>query len=65
VDDGLSVAPQNQRMEDGMRHPSRSGGLLRLEASYTRVSQSDLKTGGDVTTGGICDIIMKFVSRGS
>jgi hypothetical protein len=42
---GLSVAPQNQREdEDGTRHASRSSGLLRLEASQARVSQSSLKT---------------------
>jgi hypothetical protein len=44
---GLSVAPQNRRMEVGTGHTSRSSGLLRVEASLTRVSQSDLKTGGD------------------
>jgi hypothetical protein len=35
---GLSVVPQNQRREDGVGHASRSGGLLRLEASHARVS---------------------------
>jgi hypothetical protein len=30
-------------------HVSRSSGLLHLEASWARVSQSDLKTGGGVT----------------
>jgi hypothetical protein len=43
----LSVAPQNQQEdEDGTGHPSGSSGLLRLEASRTKVSQSSLKTGG-------------------
>jgi hypothetical protein len=47
VDFNLSVAPQNRRMEVGTGHTSRSSGLLRVEASLTRVSQSGLKTGGD------------------
>jgi hypothetical protein len=44
---GLSVAPQN-RWEDeyGVGHASRSDGLLCLEASRARVSQSSLNTGG-------------------
>jgi hypothetical protein len=42
----LSVAPQNRREdEDGAGHASRSTGLLHLEASWARVSQSSLKTG--------------------
>jgi hypothetical protein len=46
----LSVAPQNrQEDEDGTGHPSGSSGLLRLEASRTKVSQSSLKTGGGAT----------------
>jgi hypothetical protein len=39
VDDDLSVAPQNQREEDGAGHVSRSSGLLHREASRVRVSQ--------------------------
>jgi hypothetical protein len=46
-------------------HASRSDGLLRLEASRARVSQSGLKTGGGATTGGAHDIIVKVVSSGS
>jgi hypothetical protein len=43
---GLSVAPQNQREdEDGVGRASRSSGLLLLEASWTRISQSGLKIG--------------------
>jgi hypothetical protein len=38
-------------------HTSRSSGLLGVEASMTRVSQSGLKTGGGATTGGARDII--------
>jgi hypothetical protein len=37
-----------------MRHTLRSDGLLRLEASYAKVSQSDFKIGGCVTMGGAC-----------
>jgi len=57
VGDGLSVAPQNRREGDGVGHASRSGGLLRLEASRARVSQSGLKTGGGATAGGARGII--------
>jgi hypothetical protein len=47
---GLSVAPQNQwEDEEGVGHASKSSGLLRLEMSRARVSQSSLKTGGGVT----------------
>jgi hypothetical protein len=48
----LSVAPQNRWQEDGVGHASRSGGLLRLEASHTRVSQSSHKTGGGAMMSG-------------
>jgi hypothetical protein len=64
VDDGLSVAPQNQRREDGVGHILRYDGLLRLEASYTMVSQSGIKTGGDVTTGDARGIIVEVTSSG-
>jgi hypothetical protein len=47
---GLSVVPQNrQEDEDGAGHVSRSSGLLRLEVSRARVSQSSLKTSGDAS----------------
>jgi hypothetical protein len=49
---GLSVAPQNRWREVGTRYTSRSSGLLRVEASLIRVSQSGLKTDGDATAGG-------------
>jgi hypothetical protein len=39
VGDSLSVAPQNQREQDGVEHASKSSGLLHLEASWARVSQ--------------------------
>jgi hypothetical protein len=49
---GLSVAPQNRWREDSAGHTSRSSGLLHLEASHPRVSQSCLKTGGGTMVGG-------------
>jgi hypothetical protein len=49
---GLLVAPQNQRRELGAGHTLRSSGLLHVEGSLARVSQSDLKTGGGATVGG-------------
>jgi hypothetical protein len=48
-----------------MGHTSRSGGLIHLKASRTRVFQSDLKTGGGATTGGAYDIITDVASSGS
>jgi hypothetical protein len=54
---GLSVAPQNRWREVGAGHTSRSSGLLDVEASMARVSQSGLKTGGGATTGGARDTI--------
>jgi hypothetical protein len=53
----LSVAPQNRRNEVGVGHALRFSGLLHVEASLARVYQSDLKTGGGVTTGGACGTI--------
>jgi hypothetical protein len=41
---GLSIAPQNRRREVGAGHASRSSGMLRMESSLARVSQSGLKT---------------------
>jgi hypothetical protein len=42
----LFIAPQNHREDkDGAGHASRSSGLLFLEASRARVSQSGLKIG--------------------
>jgi hypothetical protein len=58
----LSVAPQTRRREDGMGHASRSGDLLHLEASRTRVFQSGLKTGGGPTTGGAHGAIVEVTS---
>jgi hypothetical protein len=61
----LSVAPQNQRMEVGAGHASRSSGLVRVEASLARVSQSGLKTSGGTTMGGVRGTITKVVSKAS
>jgi hypothetical protein len=58
----LSVEPQNRWWEDDVGHALRSGGLLRLEASYARVSQSSLKTGGGAATGGARGTITEVVS---
>jgi hypothetical protein len=46
-------------------HASRSSGLLCMEASRARVSQSRLKTGGSAMAGGARGIIVKVVSRTS
>jgi hypothetical protein len=62
---GLSVAPQNRRREVGAGHMSRSSGLLHVEASLARVSQSGLKTGGGATMGGARGTIAEVVSEAS
>jgi hypothetical protein len=46
-------------------HTSRSSGLLRVEASLARVSQSSLKTGGGAIVGGVCEIIAEVASEAS
>jgi hypothetical protein len=61
----LSVASRNRRREDGAGYVSRSGGLLLLEASRGRVSQSGLKTGGGTTAGGACGTIAQVASESS
>jgi hypothetical protein len=60
---GLSVTSQNRRREVSAEHTSRSSGLLRVEASLTRVSQSGLKTGGGATTGGVRGTIAEVASE--
>jgi hypothetical protein len=65
VDFSLSVAPQNRRREVGTRHASRSSSLLSVEASLARVSQSGLKTGRGVTTGGARGTIAEVASEAS
>jgi hypothetical protein len=62
---GLSVVPQNRRREVGTGHTSISSGLLRVEASLDRVSQSGLKTGGGAMTGGACGTIVDVASEAS
>jgi hypothetical protein len=46
-------------------HASRFDGLLHLEASHARVSQSGLKTDRGATTGGARGIITSVALRGS
>jgi hypothetical protein len=46
-----------------MGHASRSSGLLHVEASLARVSQSGLKTGGGATMGGARGTITKIASE--
>jgi hypothetical protein len=62
---GLSVAPQNRWREVGVGHTLRSNGLLNVEASQARVSQSGLKTDGGTTTGGARGSIMEVASEAS
>jgi hypothetical protein len=62
---GLSVAPQNRWREVGVGHASRSSGLVRVEASLARVSQSSLKTGGGTTVGGARGTITEVASEAS
>jgi hypothetical protein len=44
-------------------HASRSSGLLRVEASLTMVSQSDMKTGGGAIVGGARGTITEVASE--
>jgi hypothetical protein len=46
-------------------HTSRSSGLLRVEASLTRVSESRLKTDGGATTDGVRGTIVEVTSEAS
>jgi hypothetical protein len=46
-------------------HVSRSSGLLHVEESLVRVSQSGLKTGGGITTGGARGTITEVVLKAS
>jgi hypothetical protein len=48
-----------------MGHVSRSGGLLCVEVSLARVSQSGLKTGGDASVGGARGTIVEVASESS
>jgi hypothetical protein len=62
---GLSVAQQNRRKEVSAGHASRSNSLLHMEASWARVSQCGLKTGGGVTAGSARSTIMEVASESS
>jgi hypothetical protein len=62
---GLSMASQNRQRENGVRHASRSGGLLHMEASHARVFQSGLKTSGGTTVGGARGTITEVASGSS
>jgi hypothetical protein len=62
---GLSVTLQNQWREVRVGHTSRSSGLLHMEASLVRVSQSGLKTGRGAAAGGACDTIVEVASETS
>jgi hypothetical protein len=53
------VAPQNRRRKVGVGDASRSSGLLRVEVSQARVSQSGLKTGGGAMVDGAHGTIAK------
>jgi hypothetical protein len=46
-----------------VRHVLRSSGLLRVEASLARVSQSDLKTNRDAMAGGARGTITEVASE--
>jgi hypothetical protein len=46
-------------------HMSRSSGLLHVEVSRARVSQSGLKTSGGATAGGACGTITEVASESS
>jgi hypothetical protein len=48
-----------------VRHASRSSGLLGVEASMTRVSQSGLKTGGGTMMSGARGTIAEVASEAS
>jgi hypothetical protein len=48
-----------------VRYASRSSGLLRVEASVARVSQSSLKTCGVTTAGGARGTITDITSEAS
>jgi hypothetical protein len=55
----LLITLQNRREGDGVGHALRSSGLLHMEASRARVSQSDFKTDGGATAYGARGTIVK------
>jgi hypothetical protein len=50
---------------DGVKHISRSSGLLRVKASWARVFQSSLKTDVVATAGGARGTIVEVASESS
>jgi hypothetical protein len=50
---------------DGVKHTSRSSGLLHVKASLARVFQSGFKTGGRATVGGARGTIIEIASESS
>jgi hypothetical protein len=62
---GLLVAPENRWREVSVGHALRSSGLLCVEASLARVSQSGLKTSGGAMAGGACGTIVEVASAAS
>jgi hypothetical protein len=58
-----SKSPRWREVDAG--HTSRSSGLLDVETSLVRVSQSGLKTGGGATTCGACGTITEVASKAS
>jgi hypothetical protein len=61
----LSVAPQNRRREVGAGHVLRSSGLLHVETSLVRISQSGLKIGEGTTAGDVGGTITDVASEAS
>jgi hypothetical protein len=50
---------QNRQEGNDVGHVSRSGDLLHMEVSRSRVFQTGLQTSGDVMIGGARDTIVK------
>jgi hypothetical protein len=61
----LLIVPQNRRKDDGVAHASRFSGLLHVEVSRVKVSQSDLKTDRCSMVGGACGTITEVASSPS
>jgi hypothetical protein len=62
---GLSVVLQNRWREVGTGYASRSSGLLHVEPSLARISQSSLKTGGDAMACGARGTLTEVASEAS
>jgi hypothetical protein len=62
---GFSIVPQNRRRGVDVGHASRSNGLLYVESSQARISQSGLKTGRGVTMSGARDTIVEVAFESS